>query len=142
MSAGVSPRRSVLLGMAAITLLGWSLHGNGQEKDVKASKIEKNKTGQGNSLEKRFFSFVTCIDCHRSGTPAGAPERLCRCIEVPLWNTKDKHQDAYNVLLPKNERAKRMGEILKISPETEPSCLSCHSMFAKGDAKYKEAGLL
>jgi len=142
MSAGVFPRRSVLLGMVAISLLGWSLRGGGQEKDVKASEIEKNKTGQGNRLEKRFFSFVTCIDCHRSGTPAGAPERLCRCIEVPLWNTKDKHQDAYNVLLPKNERAKRMGEILKISPESEASCLSCHSMFAKGDAKYKEAGLL
>src|SRR5262249_37745648 len=61
---------------------------------------------------RAYVSFDLCANCHIDGTPAGARERLCRCNEVPLFRTKDKHQDAYNVLLPSNERAKRMGEIL------------------------------
>jgi hypothetical protein len=61
---------------------------------------------------------------------------------VPLFRTKDKHQDAYNVLLPTNERAKRMGEIMRNVPEKDQRCLNCHTMFEQGDEKLQTEELL
>jgi len=46
------------------------------------------------------------------------------------------------VLLPTNERAKRMGEIMRNVPEKDQRCLNCHTMFEQGDEKQQTEELL
>jgi hypothetical protein len=66
--------------------------------------------------------------------------------EFVTWNEKDTHSLAYQVL--KNERSRKMGQLLEIRPQSDASCLSCHavnvdaSQCAGGDVlKVQEKGV-
>src|SRR5208282_586541 len=51
---------------------------------------------------------------------------ICRCIEVTIWDDKDKHKLAHKVL--RDPRAKKMGELLHSDVVTDPRCISCHGV--------------
>src|SRR5258708_12343831 len=134
MSAGVSPRRSVLLGMAAITLLGWSLHGRGQEKGEKAV-VDKDKS----NLSPLVQGVSRCFDCHTKDRRPDLENlvALCECNEVWRWGDYDRHQDAYRVLL--GPKAQRIGEIMnarlksynRLNPQKNQHSLASHSTFTQ-----------
>ena len=46
--------------------------------------------------------------------------------EFATWSEKDSHSLAYQVL--KNERSRKMGQLLGIKPESDSSCLGCHAV--------------
>jgi hypothetical protein len=81
-----------------------------------------------------YFGISACSQCH---TKPGEPEPvLCRCIEASIWGTKDKHRDAFQVLL--SDRAREIGALLKIKAPVweEKSCVSCHGVLIE-DAKLR-----
>jgi hypothetical protein len=70
-----------------------------------------------------------CNRCHEKPTKDdidNGTTKYFSMTELPTWAEKDKHALAYQVL--KNSRSKRMGELLGIQPETDASCLGCHSV--------------
>src|SRR5262249_13390928 len=74
-----------------------------------------------------YYGISACAHCHRK--PVEPPPVLCRCIEAAIWETEDKHKEAFQVL--RGERARRMGELLSIKGAVweEKSCISCHGVF-------------
>src|SRR5262245_23651017 len=72
--------------------------------------------------------------CH--GAPPSEEPLLCRCTEYTIWDSKDKHVDAYKVL--SGERGKQMGKLLGYDVASDPRCLSCHgAVVADEKAKHK-----
>lgn len=67
-----------------------------------------------------------CALCHDKPSSKFVAEFSVSLNEVHIWDEKDKHRSAYDVL--KGERAQRMGEILGIDVTTSADCLSCHAV--------------
>ena len=85
---------------------------------------------------KRYFGISACTQCHTQ--PPDKDVVLCRCTEVAIWREKDKHKEAYNVLL--GDRAKRMGQLLGYKGDVtkEAACVSCHGVNVS-DAKLQHS---
>src|SRR5258708_3389388 len=63
-----------------------------------------------------YLGVNVCADCHKREKPLENPDLppLCRCTENIIWETRDKHRDAYDVLTrgnPRGELAQRMGKL-------------------------------
>jgi hypothetical protein len=111
----------VLLGGGASWLHG--VQGRGEAK--KAPPPKAPAAGPPTPL---YFGVGACSNagCHTLPAPTKWPRPLlCRCDEGTRWAEKDKHGDAYRVLL--GDRSKRMGAILKLTPHQDARCLSCHA---------------
>jgi hypothetical protein len=67
-----------------------------------------------------------CALCHDKPSSKFVAEFSVSLNEVHIWDEKDKHRSAYEVL--KGERAQRMGELLEIDVTTSADCLSCHAV--------------
>jgi hypothetical protein len=73
-----------------------------------------------------FLGATMCTECHTEPRDRSI-RTLCQCTEFVTWATKDKHRDAYNVLL--GERARQMGKLLQVRDVTQwDACLACHSV--------------
>jgi hypothetical protein len=80
-----------------------------------------------------------CRSCHSSpqNYKRAADRLLCRMSEFPYWDEKDKHKIAFQVL--KGDRAREMGERLKINVTESTSCTNCHGMTGVGVAEIGQA---
>ncbi|MBI2807766.1 MAG: hypothetical protein HYX68_22525 [Planctomycetes bacterium] len=102
--------------------------------------------------ERRHVGFRECVRCHNSGVtgdivlPGGAKLALMKeqwvlYKEYPIWAEKDKHGQAYAVLL--NERSKSMGKLLGVAEvHRDPRCLACHTGFPLSRMKPGKDGLV
>src|SRR5947209_19755594 len=111
--------RGRFLVAAAVSLasLGWCWIGPGFGDPQQGGAAG---AGQTAGPTKLYFGVAACVDCHSKGT--NIPDAVCSCKEVQIWEKEDKHKNAYTVLM--GDRAKRMGELLKINPSQDASCLS------------------
>ncbi len=106
------------------------------------------QAGAGQSPPK-YQGTRECIRCHKAPTEDDVRDGLTKYFdltEFATWSEKDSHSLAYQVL--KNERSRRMGQLLGIKPESDASCVSCHavnvdaSQCAGGDLlKVQEKGV-
>src|SRR5262245_20085781 len=80
-----------------------------------------------------------CRSCHSSpqNYKRAADRLLCRMSEFPYWDEKDKHKIAFLVL--KGDRARAMGERLKINVTESTSCTNCHGTTGVGEAEIGQA---
>src|SRR5262249_41832660 len=116
-----------------------ALPGLGQEKSRTAGRTDERSNG----LVPLYLGVSVCADCHKRDKLPENPDLppLCQCNENFIWEARDKHRDAYDVLLPgstKGELAQHMGKLLKIKNVAEAKeCLACHGVDIKDD-KYKD----
>ena len=74
------------------------------------------------------FGAEFCSGCHSPSTKLKSD--LCRLIEFPIWDTKDKHKNAFKILTA--DRAKRMGDLLGVADVSKDNrCVACHGIVAK-----------
>jgi len=90
-----------------------------------------------------FQGVANCARCHRAAASVDDPllgafsmDGFIHYGEYPIWSSRDKHVQAYAVLL--NARSKRMGEILGTDVSKDQRCIACHagtpiSMLASDD---------
>lgn len=77
-----------------------------------------------------LFGADFCAPCHSPGTRLKSD--LCRLIEFSIWDEKDKHKNAFNVL--KSERSQAMGRALGSGdPSKDRRCVACHGIVAQKD---------
>ena len=103
-----------------------------------ASRTAADRPGPETAAEeqptKLFFGTAACKLCHGRDEPFQDPEfpPLCRCTEYGIWNTHDKHKEAYKVL--SSERGQQIARLLKkdvFQPDT--GCVSCHGALVPED---------
>jgi Cytochrome c554 and c-prime len=70
-----------------------------------------------------YFGMSKCAFCHEMKDEK--TDQLCRCTEMNIWKAADKHQVAFTVL--KDDRARRMGDVLGYKVRERRECLTCHS---------------
>lgn len=102
--------------------------------DLKGQESPVRKAGE---LTRKYFGSTACVQCHRKGVELPDPNPVCRGTEVPIWESKDKHRVAFDVL--KEDRARRMGELLKIDPTKHKSCLVCHAVYLEDSELMKKS---
>src|SRR2546428_477675 len=119
--AALRSRRSVgVVGVVCLALLAWNLRGRGEEGKSRPAVAEPNSSPKPTPL---FYGVQACAGrCHDLKEPIDAEKEkfppLCRRNEITLWEAKDKHKNAYNVL--KEERAAQMGKLLDAGkPDSE-----------------------
>jgi hypothetical protein len=123
--------------LRAISVLGLAMalgvatvfqHGRGEPARVQAAL-----TPAAAQPTRSFFSANDCARCHRSPevaqglVPNGAVlPALVRLDEFSIWNERDPHRRAYDVL--SGARGKRMIELLGYDEsQLKRACLTCHS---------------
>jgi hypothetical protein len=75
-----------------------------------------------------FVGMAECARCHREPNKDEPAPLLCRCNEVQIWETQDKHRIAHLVL--RNERSVQMGKLLGIAnPASDKRCIACHGVY-------------
>ncbi len=76
--------------------------------------------------QPKYLGAGSCSssNCHGATTPSPEQTRRTMGNEFATWSVSDKHSRAYKVL--EEPRARRMGEILKISVITDKRCTVCH----------------
>jgi hypothetical protein len=165
------PRKSVRVVALGIIIgvFAWGLGlaltpaaGSGQVKTVVASTVgtcsleatgAAGEGGLGDDYARPFKGWQDCNRCHDTGVKGTVKiggveveldkERWVLYREFPIWAEKDKHVQAYAILL--NERSQKMGKILKTEVHRDKRCLACHTGFPVGhmpDDKDDAAGLL
>jgi hypothetical protein len=70
-------------------------------------------------------------NCH--GATSEVPGRRTQGNEYAIWSVRDKHSNASKVLA--DPRARRIGEILKISVATDKRCTVCHMVGSPEDQR-------
>lgn len=74
-----------------------------------------------------FVGMAECARCHREPNKDEPAPLLCRCNEVQIWETQDKHRIAHLVL--RNDRSVQMGKLLGIEdPSSDKRCVTCHGV--------------
>lgn len=76
-----------------------------------------------------IFGQRYCAQCHAHPENYKAESVICRMNEASVWQSKDKHRNAFAVLT--NPRGLRIGKLLGIDVTTHRSCLGCHSVTAR-----------
>ena len=101
---------------------------------------------------RTFLGVADCVRCHNGSVQNQSfkignrtykleDDQWVLYGEIPIWGEKDKHQQAYTVLL--NERSKRMGEILGVSAiHRDRRCLACHSGYPLANMPAGDDGLI
>jgi hypothetical protein len=112
----------------------------------KFKEVAVRQQQSGKAFEVLYYGVSACANkgCHGGDPPKKwIPNKdlLARCTEVEIWNTNDKHADAYNVLT--KERGKRMEKILGYDV-TDPkgkgrACLNCHAVVIDDPKVLKES---
>ncbi len=70
-----------------------------------------------------------CMECHTQPTlQRSSSLPFVLLTEYAIWKLEDKHAQAYAVL--KNDRGRRMGELLHLDVTQAEACLNCHAMNA------------
>jgi hypothetical protein len=116
-----------------------AIRGLSQEKSTPAERA----TGHPTERAPLYLGVSVCADCHKREKPLENPDLppLCRCTENIIWETRDKHRIAYEVLTkgnPRGELAQRMGKLLGIDDVSKShDCLACHGVDIK-DEKYRD----
>lgn len=103
--------------------------------------------------QRAYLGFRSCLRCHNSGIsgvsvplPGGgtlnlADNQWVLYREYPIWQAKDKHGQAYTVLL--NDRSRRMGEILGVREiNRDRRCLACHTGYPIDQMPTDDKGLV
>src|SRR5437899_1727543 len=123
-----------LLGTAAAALL---LVGPSGAPGSAVTLQDKGKVG-------KYMGAESCQFCHEAGPKKKSDDELVRLDEYAIWKKQDKHSQAYEVLVPKNNfRAERMWDNLKGHSgwdrefTKELKCLSCHSVPAPEERQGK-----
>jgi hypothetical protein len=83
---------------------------------------------------REYTTSFACNKCHTDSF--GDSTELVKLDEFFVWRVKDKHSQAYAVLL--SERGKRMGELLGVKggvTAPEAGCLGCHSLDTRTPGK-------
>lgn len=94
----------------------------------------------GTAAAERYLGVKTCAGstCHGAGG-TGSDSRVLQ-NEFQTWHRKDKHAQAYQVLL--DERGQRIARNLGIeNPGAAPECLGCHATFVPVDKRGKRFAL-
>lgn len=116
-------KRLTAAALTAFLALAWGLGTLGQDKPAPRNAAAPNAPRE---LQKFLFDANSCRRCHaeEEKDQRKAEGMICRLVEFPVWDTHDKHKNAFKVLL--GPRAKAMGEQLKISVTESASCVNCH----------------
>lgn len=85
------------------------------------------------------FGQRYCAQCHSHPENYKAESVICRMNEASIWQTKDKHKNAFAVLSDK--RGVQMGKILGIDVTTHRSCLGCHSVTDRSPINAQAGGV-
>jgi hypothetical protein len=131
-------RRSLVVVACLVTSIG-ALRGLSQERATPAAGKDSRPTER----VPLYLGVSVCADCHKREKPLENPDLppLCRCTENIIWENRDKHRDAYDVLTkgnPRGELAQRMGKLLGIEDVAKSQdCLACHGVYIK-DEKYRD----
>lgn len=117
-------------GWMFLSALACLLSGCARNDPPQAEAAEKALPGP----TRLYFGISACAHCHTK--PAEPQPVLCRCVEAGIWETEDKHKDAFQVL--KGDRARQMGELLHIQGKVweEKRCVACHGVYV-ADAKLR-----
>jgi hypothetical protein len=103
-------------------------------------------------LNRPYIGFQNCRRCHNTGgqgeveLPGGVKlpadkEQWVLYREIPIWVEKDKHVQAYTVLL--NKRSKAMGKLLGVEEiHRDQRCLACHTGFPLSQMPVEKDGLV
>ena len=122
-----------------------------QDDAAEAGEGGANQTVAGEWHIRTFYGVAQCILCH-SRAPSNAPtlpggtrikivdDGWILYSEYPIWAQKDKHVQAYAVLL--NERSKKMGELLGTDVSRDQRCIACHSGTPIALVEADEKGLV
>ncbi len=121
MSSRRFPAKVVLVATMCMAAPAW-FAGDGQSQQQKPDNAPEKRGGP----TKLYFGVEACVMCHTK--PENRNPILCQCIEVPIWEKKDKHKQAWNVLV-ESDRAKRMGDLLHINVSKAKECVSCHGVY-------------
>lgn len=127
---------SVLVFVAAQGLL--PAGGSSKTTDGASEECTARVQAEENPHARPVKGFLDCNRCHDTGIKAAKvkvagvfvdldKERWVTYREFPIWSEKDKHAQAYTVLL--NDRSKKMGAILKTEVHRDKRCLACHTGF-------------
>jgi hypothetical protein len=113
-------------GLAVVALAGAvlcvpSLRGQADKEPLTQSAVAAAKDWQ----KFHYQAATACAECHT--TPGRKKTDLAMLTEYSIWQTHDKHAQAYAVL--EGPRGKRMGELLGQNVlEPKAGCLNCHGM--------------
>jgi hypothetical protein len=96
------------------------------------AQADAPKPKQNGLPEEMYYDANSCVKCHNEPKPYVEPvvklqPPICRCTELEIWETTDKHRLAYVAL--KGDRAKTMGKLMKIDVLSAPACVSCHAVW-------------
>ncbi len=118
-----------------------------------ASAQQRQVPRNGVASKRSVVGFTKCVNCHTQGPskepillPGGVPLQLSDdqwilYRELSTWVQKDKHIQAYTVLL--NERSKQMASLLGIkSAHRDKRCLACHTGFPMDRMEVDPDGLV
>jgi Cytochrome c554 and c-prime len=117
-----------------VTSIG-ALRGLSQERGKPAARADRRPTER----VPVYLGANVCAGCHKRDKPLDDPAMppLCRCTENTIWEVRDKHRDAYEILTkgsPKGELAQRMGKLLGIEDVAKSrECLACHGGYFKDE---------
>ena len=102
--------------------------------------------------QRPYVGFRACLQCHDSGAkgktilPGGIEldlmdEQWVLYKEFPIWAQKDKHGQAFAVLL--NERSKTIGKLMgSAAVHRDPRCLACHTGYPQSQMVTHKDGLV
>jgi hypothetical protein len=95
--------------------------------------------GPAPKSERLYVGLADCARCHNGSVPGDIElpggvkiplmkEQWVLYKEMPIWSLKDKHAQAYVVLL--NDRSKQIGKLLCVAEiHRDRRCLACHTGF-------------
>jgi hypothetical protein len=152
-----TPAGWMVVSVIAVLLAGYFIPqiSDGDEIDARpqhktqafAFVLQQSETPNG------FLGVDECLRCHLTGlseskaTPplfkgfTSIDDQWVRFDEIKIWSTKDKHSQAYSVLLGKqSEKMERLLGVQEI--HRDKRCLACHSSYPLQAMQTDAAGLV
>jgi len=92
---------------------------------------QKKKDPGQEAKKYQFYGVSSCVTCHRDSKIAAAlklPEGLVKYDEYETWKTRDRHSQAFAVLLgPRGQQIGRYLDIKVTDRKEGAMCLACHT---------------
>lgn len=131
MSHLLSRWKLLLAGCLAWVAVAWVIAPDAHGQKDAAPKA-KAKADPGTKATPLYYGVAACNNkgCHGGDPPKvwlKGKELLCRCDEANIWESSDKHGDAYKALT--GERGKQMAKLLGYDVTKAKACLSCHAVW-------------
>jgi len=152
-----TPAGWMVVSVVAVLLAGYFFHQTSDGNEIDARPQPEAKTLalvlQKTENPNGFMGVDECLRCHLTGlseskeTPplfkgfASIADKWIRFDEIKIWSTKDKHSQAYSVLL--GTQSEKMGRLLGVQEiHRDKRCLACHSSYPLQGMQTDAAGLV